>query len=309
MKMHAYFREKLLHCSTNQYLEFVPNFALKRGVTFKDLNMPEINKRSLFIEMKLFNYFLWIPTLIYRDEYPRRQKISKSNLFTNIISFNFCFYYTVALFKELIIPTFSRYFDHKATLEDVLTASSISGILFMVLAFFGVLHSWMNIFAELTLFGDRQFYTDWWNVSNYGAYYRKWNIIVHEWLHCYVYNDTVRFSLGKIGSGGAKFMVFFISAVVHEIIISCVVKFFFPILLFMFGGIGVFFMAINKSNNRMMGIVFWVTIITGNGLLIALYCLEFYTRKQPEYQEKMAEQGMMSFFIPQSYDYFMKRYF
>jgi len=219
--MHAYFREKILHCSTNQYREFVPGFAKKRGVTYKDLNMPKISLGSLWEEIKLFNYFLWIPTLVYRDDYPRRPKMNKSNLLTSIISFHLCLYYVFALFKELLIPTFYKYFDHKADLEDVITASSITGILFMVFAFFGVLHSWMNIFAEITGFGDRQFYTDWWNVSNYGAYYRKWNIIVHEWLYYYVYNDSVRFSHGKIGAVGAKTLVFGISAIFHEVIIAC----------------------------------------------------------------------------------------
>mmetsp|Transcript_31918 Transcript_31918/g.28276 ORF Transcript_31918/g.28276 Transcript_31918/m.28276 type:complete len:226 (+) Transcript_31918:785-1462(+) len=220
MKIHAYFREKLLHCTPNQYLKFIPSFAKKRGVTFKDLNMPKITKSSLWTELKLFNYFLWIPTLVYRDEYPKRHKVSKSNLFFNIISFHLCFYYVFALIKELLIPTFNRYFEEKADLEDIITASSICGVLFTTLAFFGILHSWMNIFAELTRFGDREFYTDWWNVSNYGAYYRKWNIIVHEWLYYYVYNDSVRLSLGNIGSLGAKSLVFGISAIVHEIIIA-----------------------------------------------------------------------------------------
>mmetsp|Transcript_17866 Transcript_17866/g.17593 ORF Transcript_17866/g.17593 Transcript_17866/m.17593 type:complete len:251 (+) Transcript_17866:716-1468(+) len=221
MKMHAYFREKLLHLTPNEYREFIPEFAKRKGVSYKDLNMPVIKKGSLSEEIRLFNYFLWIPTLVYRDEYPMRARMNKTNLLASFFSFYLCFYYVFALIKELVIPTFDKFFNEQATFEDVVTSSCLTGVLFLVLAFFGVLHSWMNIFAEITLFGDRQFYTDWWNVSNYGAYYRKWNIIVHEWLYYYVYNDSVRLSKGKMSSFGAKFWVFFISAVIHEVIIVC----------------------------------------------------------------------------------------
>lgn len=270
--------------------------------------MPNINIGSLATEFKRFNYFLWTPTLVYRDTYVKRVKISKANLFTNILTFNLCFYYTFALIKGFVSPTFNNYFAGKANLEDIMTISSATGVLFLTTAFFGVLHSWMNIFSEITLFGDRQFYTDWWNVSNYGAYYRKWNIIVHEWLYYYVYNDSVRFTKGNISSSTSKFLVFFISAIVHEVIVACTLKFFFPILLILFGGPGVIFMAMTKSNNRILGIGFWFSLIIGNGMLIMLYGLEYYTRQQPEYQQRMQEQGIASFFIPQCYDYLMKRY-
>lgn len=308
MKTHAYYREKLLHCTENEYKRFVPKFALKRGVTFEDLNMPKITCGSLYTEIKRFNYYLWIPTLVYRDEYVYRPKISKSNLIANYITFNLCFYYTFALIKGFVNPTFSNFFKGEANLEDLFTISVVTGILFLVLAFFGILHSWMNMFAELTRFGDRQFYTDWWNVSNYGAYYRKWNIIVHEWLYYYVYNDSVRFTLGKISSSGSKFLVFFISAIVHELIVISALKFFFPILLILFGGPGVIFMTMTRSNNRLLGIGFWFTLIFGNGMLIALYGLEYYTRQLPEYQAKIQEEGISSFFYPQCYDYFMRKY-
>ena len=67
-----------------------------------------------------------------------------------------------------------------------------------MLGFFGVLHSWLNAFAELTCYADRRFYEDWWNVTDFGAYYRKWNIVVHEFLFYYIYQDGIRFSLGRL---------------------------------------------------------------------------------------------------------------
>lgn len=36
-------------------------------------------------------------------------------------------------------------------------------VTFLVLGFFGFLHSWLNAWAEITRFPDRVFYSDWWN--------------------------------------------------------------------------------------------------------------------------------------------------
>jgi sterol O-acyltransferase len=44
----------------------------------------------------------------------------------------------------------------------------------------------------MLMFPDRTFYLDWWNSLEMGAFYRKWNIIVHEWLFHYVYVDSLR---------------------------------------------------------------------------------------------------------------------
>ena len=220
MKIHAYYREKLLYGRENEYRHYIPEFVQKRGITSDDLNIPNITVGSFFTELRRFNFFIFIPTLVYRDEYPLRPKRDYRKLLTHLMTFQLSFYYTFALIKGFVHPTYSSYFNGSiVTLEDICTVSVGTGILFLVFAFFGVLHSWMNIFAEITRFADRQFYTDWWNVSNFGAYYRKWNIIVHEFLFYYVYNDSIRFSKARFGSGMSKFLVFFISAVVHEVIV------------------------------------------------------------------------------------------
>ena len=51
--------------------------------------------------------------------------------------------------------------------------SVLPGIATYLLAFFGLLHCWMNLFAELTRFADRTFYADWWNTTSFSSYYRK----------------------------------------------------------------------------------------------------------------------------------------
>lgn len=30
---------------------------------------------------------------------------------------------------------------------------------------------------------------DWWNSTSFSNYYRTWNVVVHDWLYSYVYQD------------------------------------------------------------------------------------------------------------------------
>jgi hypothetical protein len=55
--------------------------------------------------------------------------------------------------------------------------------------FFLIFDFCTNLYAELTGFGDRQFYQDFWNATNFDEYARKWNRPVHEYLHRHLYLD------------------------------------------------------------------------------------------------------------------------
>ena len=68
----------------------------------------------------------------------------------------------------------------------------VPGTMILILGFFCILYSWMNAFAEMMRFADREFYQDWWNSRQFARFYRTWNVIVHEWLYYYVFRDTMR---------------------------------------------------------------------------------------------------------------------
>lgn len=73
----------------------------------------------------------------------------------------------------------------------------------------------------------------------FGSYYRKWNIVVHDWLYYYVYLDIYRFfpSLRK-SRVFVQLMTFAISAYIHELVIYYAIGFFYPILFILFAGPG-----------------------------------------------------------------------
>ena len=86
---------------------------------------------------------------------------------------------------------------------------------FWLTMFYCVFHSYLNLFAELTRFGDRRFYSDWWNASDLGEYWRKWNQPIHNFLIRHVYYASRR---RGISSQTCLLVTFTLSAAFHEYI-------------------------------------------------------------------------------------------
>jgi diacylglycerol O-acyltransferase 1 len=86
------------------------------------------------------------------------------------------------------------------------------------LIFYVYFHLYLNLFAELLRFGDRVFYKDWWNSAEVSAYWRLWNMPVHLWLIRHVYFPCVRSKM--MNKQAATLFVFFLSAVMHEMLVS-----------------------------------------------------------------------------------------
>lgn len=87
--------------------------------------------------------------------------------------------------------------------------------------FYCMFHSYLNLFAELTRFGDRRFYSDWWNANDLGEYWRKWNMPIHNFLIRHVYYSSRR---RNISAANCMLLTFFLSAVFHEYIMIGVIQ-------------------------------------------------------------------------------------
>lgn len=283
MKVHSYLREKLLFgIPDNEHAHYIPDSLKQKGVTFKHLNPPQITIEDPFTEVKRFLFFMFAPTLIYRDNYPRISATRRWNkIFINTLNCFGTIFYVYIIFQTFCIPFFEDSWRNNWSLRFVLTSlekSMVPGTMLLILAFVGVLHTWQNLWAEIMRFGDRKFYEDWWNVTSFAAYYRKWNIVVHEWLYNYVYQDFIRFTKGRISQLVAFFFVFLISAFIHEVIIAVSMGFFYPILLIMFGGPGVLYAFLPNKELRSLNIFVWSMFFIGNGFLIMFYSWEYFAR-------------------------------
>ncbi|XP_076966924.1 sterol O-acyltransferase 2 isoform X2 [Tamandua tetradactyla] len=228
-------------------------------------------------------YFLFCPTLIYRDTYPRTPHVRWNYVAKNFAQALGCVLYACFILGRLCVPAFANMsrepFSTRALLLSILHAT-LPGIFMLLLIFFAFLHCWLNAFAEMLRFGDRMFYRDWWNSTSFSNYYRTWNVVVHDWLYSYVYQDGL-WLFGGQARGSAMLGVFLVSAVVHEYIFCFVLGFFYPVMLILFFVIGglLNFAMHDRHTGPAWNVLIWTMLFLGQGILVSLYCQEWYARR------------------------------
>ncbi|CAG0902238.1 unnamed protein product [Cyprideis torosa] len=242
-----------------------------------------------------FLYFLFAPTLVYRDQYPRTREVRwdvVAHSFCQVAGVIVCHY---LLFDQFIFPNL-RDTGRRGAIEPrkVIAAclvNSIPSLLLFMSAWYGLLHCWMNAFAEMLRFGDRMFYTDWWTSMSFHRYYRTWNVVVHDWLYEYIYKDV--YDLGIFSKKVIPALtVFLISSLVHEYVLCLILRFWFPVLLIMFLPFG----SVMFFPKRLTNAFFLFSIILGFGVLFTMYSIEWFARRNCLSRET----GIADWFIPYS---------
>lgn len=110
------------------------------------------------------------------------------------------------------------------------------GTIAAMINFYALFHLWHNITAELLRFADRsRYYGPWWESVSLSDYYRKWNLLVQDWLYAYIYLPVFRMTANR---EMAVYSVIFVSGIAHEYIIGFSIRFFFPILFVVFAVCG-----------------------------------------------------------------------
>jgi len=86
--------------------------------------------------------------------------------------------------------------------------------LFYYMTFYFLFELYLNLWAEVTKFADRQFYMDFWNISSFSDYGRTWNTITHYFLYLHVFKPC-RFRLGLSGVKSG-IMTTLVSSMLHD---------------------------------------------------------------------------------------------
>lgn len=146
-------------------------------------------------------YFSVAPTLCYQLNYPRAPRIRWSHVALLLFRMVFVAAMMVFAVEQYIKPTLESVLQpmHDRDLPRIgerLLKLSIPSTYLWLLGFYFYFHLWLNLLAELTRFGDRQFYKDWWNAKTIDRYWRTWNMPVHHWItrhlcecpHCYSFH-------------------------------------------------------------------------------------------------------------------------
>uniref|UniRef100_A0A674MIN9 O-acyltransferase n=1 Tax=Takifugu rubripes TaxID=31033 RepID=A0A674MIN9_TAKRU len=251
-------------------------------------------------QVSQYLYFLFAPTLIYRDKYPRNPVIRWGYVATKLLQVLGSLFYAYYVFVRLCIPQFRsislQLMDVRATVLCIFN-SILPGVLVLFLAFFAFLHCWLNAFAEMLRFADRMFYKDWWNSTSFANYYRTWNVVVHDWLYYYMYRDFLWMSEKRF-KPAAMLFVFTVSAVVHEYILAVCFGFFYPVLFCLFMCFGMMFNFIlhDQRKGPIWNIIMWTSLFLGHGVIICLYSQEWYAQqycpiKEPSFLDLLKPQS------------------
>ncbi|KAJ3656576.1 hypothetical protein Zmor_015645 [Zophobas morio] len=277
---------------------------LMKQHAFIRTNVPRVLHTKVHTETNLvlpnfgqFFYFLFAPTMIYKDEYPRTRHIRWKFVLHNFAEIFAVMWFYAVIVERFLIPRFSDICLRQFTLGEIIApifSNVVPGVSFMLLSFYGVLHSCQNAFAEILRFGDRMFYKEWWHSKSLAEFHRTWNVLVQDWLYTYIYKEfyEVIFLKNKKAAG---FVVFFVSAVVHEWLVINVFRFFLPINLLLFLTTGAVLAAMGILDGKWGNflVLYWIGI--GFGIEANLLALETFAQDNCPLNENVSS---VEFYIP-----------
>lgn len=162
----------------------------------------------------------------------RTDRIRWSLVLTHSLQMLLCiFTATVAINRYLVdnLAATGKEIFVIANLSRQIGSLFLFGAIQLLVCFWGLQHCWHNLTAELLKYGDRKYYDAWWEAVSPNEYYRKWNLLVQDWLYTYIYVPVYNRTLSK---SWAIYAVILISGIAHEYIIFLSTKFFFPVLIF-----------------------------------------------------------------------------
>ncbi len=240
-------------------------------------------------------YYFWMaPALTYQIAFPRSPKVRVWRVLSLIFRFILALSLLIFLIAQVITPTLGSLVKDLEGTNGKLTLNlfaeyglklSLANTYCWLLVFYGYFHVYLNLSAELLRFGDRVFYKDWWNSSDVSSYWRLWNMPVHYWLIRHVYFPCVRLGLSK---SMATLVVFFVSAVFHEVLISIPFHMIRPwAYLGMMGQIPLVWITKNLTKKlpgtSMGNVIFWLSFcIVGQPMAILMYTIDYQFRKETE---------------------------
>ncbi|KAN0032974.1 hypothetical protein ACTA71_011181 [Dictyostelium dimigraforme] len=224
-------------------------------------------------------WFMLVPTLVYQLSYPRSPKIRKGYLLRRIVEALSLSLLILWMANQYMLPLVQNSIEPLEKIDIVLIVErimklSLPNLYVWLLGFYVFFHLYLNIVAEITRFGDREFYRDWWNSTGLDYFWRTWNMPVHHWMVVLIYTPMRRRGFSK---NMGYFMCFFVSAVFHELVISIP---FHSLKLWGFFGImsQMVLIALTKNlmNGRNLGnVIFWISIVLGQPLVVLLYYRNF----------------------------------
>lgn len=233
-----------------------------------------------------FAYFFLCPTLLYDLNVPRTKGVRWRWLWRRCAEAVVVALLLLGIWEQYVAPVL-----HNAL--PVMKRGEVSGVLerwlklvmphlmIWLLGFYLLFHLWLNIAGEITRYGDRLFYKDWWNATTIDYFWRTWNIPVHRWLLRHVYKPLLYRGVSHYRAG---LVVFVVSAVFHEYLVGvaldCFVGFGFMAMM-----VQIPLMAITSKlldGAQAGNLLFWGSICLGQPFGTLMYYYLWHTRQYPD---------------------------
>ncbi|CCE64426.1 hypothetical protein TPHA_0H02220 [Tetrapisispora phaffii CBS 4417] len=236
------------------------------------------------INVKNFFMYTMFPTLVYQVEYPRTERIrwryvleKACAIFGTIFLMMLLaqtYMYPVAMRAIAVKHTQWQGYVHRAKQWAELLIDLVPSFITMyILNFYLIWDAILNCIAELTCFGDRYFYGDWWNCVDWGDFSRIWNIPVHKFLLRHVYHSSISFL--NLSKSQATLMTFFISSVVHELAMYVIFKklrcYLFILQMTQLPLVTISKTKYFRDRTIINNVFFWLGICTGPSIMCTLY--------------------------------------
>ncbi|GMM55938.1 sterol acyltransferase [Maudiozyma humilis] len=231
-----------------------------------------------------FFMFTMFPTIVYQIEYPRTKSIRWLYVLEKVCAIFGTIFIMVLNAQIFMYPIAERALlirdsewtglaDRLMHWARILVDIIPSFIVMYLLVFYLIWDAILNCIAELTCFGDRYFYGDWWNCVTWDEFSRIWNIPVHKFLLRHVYHSSI--SAFNFNKGQATLFTFFLSSVIHELSMYVIFRrmrlyiFFFQMLQLPLVALGN--TPAMKKRTIIGNVIFWIGICTGPSVLCSLY--------------------------------------
>lgn len=192
----------------------------EQSVGYVEKNSREEGKINCHIpRLDQLVYFLFAPTLIYRDEYPRscNKEIRWRRVVSLLSEFGAICFLGLQIVNRVTTPRLKDVGLRELRLPEIIDDYILFNMISVVCTFglgYCFLHCWLNAWAEILRFGDREFYKTWWTSTNFSQFWRRWNGVVQPWIYEYLYKPMIYVTGGNRVI--STLTVFLVSALVHE---------------------------------------------------------------------------------------------
>lgn len=222
-------------------------------------------------------YFCY-PTLVFELKYPRTDKRRWSYILDRtigLLGIGIIFY---IITETTLLPLVNELHEDRtfSNIIKVYFKLMTPCLLLGILSFFMIFEYVLNWAAEVTRFGDRHFYEDWWNSKDMADWARKWNLPVHRFLEKHVFKASI--NRWRFSKRTAQILTFVYSSVLHELVVGFALrKRVFCLFMMQMSQLPLMSLTRHLRVERypVMGNCFWWTLmITGVPLIVIVYSVE-----------------------------------